>query len=110
MLMNGNDEASLRKSRQRQAVAAGNLYNYGLKLPGARIAFQAALDVGAGPYLAFEAARRHCLLELPPTNPDDYKDGRGQRRYPKYEIEAAIKARQDNIDKIKNLVNPFIEM
>lgn len=103
----GNDEASLKTSRENLAVARASLYNHGLTLPGSDVAYFAALTAGVGPREAFEIARRHCLMQLPPSTDLDYKDSRGQRRYPQYEIDAAIKSRQESIDKIRNLPNPF---
>ncbi len=103
----GLDEQSLKASRENLAVARGNLYNQGLKLPGCDAAFAAALFAGGGPHVAFEAARRHALVMLPPSTEDAFKDGRGQRMYPRYEIDAAIKSRQESINTIRNLPNPF---
>lgn len=103
-----HDESDLVRTRQAMTTLAVNLWNYGLRLPSAAPAYLGALYVGASPAEAFEAARRQCLLELPPRLAADYAQA-GQRRLSAWEVERAIAARAADIAKLRALPNPFLD-
>lgn len=102
-----HSEDRLRTLRRHTPVAAGNLYNAGLTLPGCVTAYQAALFCGASSEVAFEAARNHMLAELPPTLPEgrlstyDLIAGRDA------DMARRVAARAELIERIRNLPNPF---
>lgn len=101
-----HSEDRLRTLRRHSGVAAVNLYNVGLTLPGCVHAYQAALFCGATAEVAFEAARNFTLAELPPIQPG---------RYSTYELMAGrhlreperIAARDAEIARVRALPNPF---
>lgn len=57
----------LTKLAANRRVAAGNLYNAGLTMPGCDVAYAAALAAGATPARAFEIAHEHMLVQMLPT-------------------------------------------
>lgn len=92
--------------RARMDVARANLHNAGLHDSGCVAAYFAALYVGAGPELAFEAARRHQLLSIPA---DD--DVHTQRRYQRPdEYDASQKHRREWRQRVESLPNPFSDL
>lgn len=107
MTVLAQDEASLNSLRSKRAALRGNLYNQGLMLPGCEIAYTAALQCGATPFTAWEAARQHVLLEL---NPDVSPDVQTQARYASGALDHEYRrqeARREAIARIRALPNPF---
>lgn len=94
---------------------ATNLYNTGLTHPECAIAYRAAMSVGAGSELAWEAAREHFVFRL--RENQRVMQGAGRRAADRdplmfggrncYGELTGDAARQVEIDRVLALVNPF---
>lgn len=101
-------EAEVSKHRNNSAIVRANLYNQGLRMPGVEVAYQSAILVGAGPWWAFEAARRHELVMLPEISEIISQVNRSADRTSRvYEAGRRVDARNEALDRIRNLPNPY---
>lgn len=110
--MNLHPESELERIRKNLEVAGTNLLNAGLPGASALAAYQAVLFAGGTAELAFEAARRQCLLEFPPLEGEVLSAE--QRRRDEGGAESALlrrrkTARAELIARLRSAPNPFAQ-
>ncbi len=101
----------IRFQRHSAAILATHLYNHGLTMPGCEVAYLGAHWATDGNCeLAWEAARRHHLqmlgdaIDIVPTGRDARSDRSGMTTLALQQRRAA---RQEEIDRVRALTNPF---
>lgn len=110
--MNLHPESELERIRLRSIECATNLANAGVGGTAALAAYQAVLFAGGTAELAFEAARRQCLLDFPPLDAEVLSAE--QRRRDEFGAESALlrrrqTARAELIARLRSLPNPFAQ-
>lgn len=101
----------IRFQRQLASVLAAQLLSHGLTMPGCEVAYLGAHWASDGNCeLAWEAARRHQLqmlgdaIDIVPTGRDARSDRSGMTTVALQQRRAA---RQEEIDRVRALTNPF---
>lgn len=110
--MNLHPESELERIRSNHHVCAINLSNAGVGGTAALAAYQAVLFAGGTAELAFEAARRQCLLDFPPLDSETLTAD--QRRRDEGGSESALlrrrmTARAELIARLRSAPNPFAQ-
>lgn len=110
--MNLHPESELERVRSNEFVCTGHLYNAGLRHPSAVVAYQAVIFAGGSAELAFEAARRHCLVQLPPLDGETLtaeQHARDEGGSQSALLQRRKTERREVIDRIRSLPNPFAQ-
>ncbi|WP_121041972.1 hypothetical protein [Stenotrophomonas rhizophila] len=100
----------IREQRNIAIILRTHLLNQGLDMPGCETAYMADFWVSKDCQTAWEAARRHQLmllgdaLDIVPTGRDARSDRSGMTSL---ELQRRRDARQELIDRVRGLVNPF---
>lgn len=110
--MNLHPESELARIRSRLIECGINLSNAGVGGTAALAAYQAVLFAGGTAELAFEAARRQCLLDFPPL--DDERLSAEERRrdeggYQSGMLRRRQEARRELIARLRSAPNPFAQ-
>lgn len=110
--MNLHPESELVRIRSNLHTCGINLSNAGVGGAAALAAYQAVLFAGGTAELAFEAARRQCLLDFPPL--DGEVLSAEQRRRDEGGSESALlrrrkTARAELIARLRSAPNPFAQ-
>ena len=105
--MYDHPESTLSRLRRSAAALRANLHNQGLTMPGCDAAYRGALFAGASAEEAWEAARQHMLIELPP---DVTPTAHAQAMYRPGAMDAHARLRRiraEQIARVRALPNPF---
>lgn len=100
----------IREQRNIAIILRTHLMNQGLDMPGCDTAYMAAYWATRDCETAWEAARRHQLvmlgeaMDIVPTGRDARSDRSG---ITSLELQRRRDARQDLIDRVRSLANPF---
>ncbi len=108
--MNLHPESELERIRLRSIECATNLSNAGVGGAAALAAYQAVLFAGGTAELAFEAARRQCLLDFPPLDGEVLSVEQRRRDEGGYEtalLRRRKAARAELIARLRSAPNPF---